>query len=325
MRLFDLLSEAISVTTLRNPLKKEIHNEILDSVHQIYYKEPKLDPKVKEEANRNATLSKVISPVEEWLREQLRIRVAGGIENIIKAHTGIDSQVKFKEIEVGGYASSIDMVINDSHVKDIARRIIDTMYQVTLDNTENENEIVETMFRCFKNATARDLYGRNSDLETLLNKLVAVVIHELTHVVQHSSQFKKGRTSSEYRSYLEPNKEKFHASVGKLSKGDASDEDYRLYRGSPQEVGAFAQEAALDFINDMFVDDMNQPEEFVEFKKEIPKLLNHYVNKQFNDPSNPMEYAVFKRFNKLMYQEVIRHIEELEKRARRQKRRVNAG
>ena len=324
MRLFDL-SEAISTTTLRNPLKREIHNEILDSTHQMYYKEPKLDPQVKEEANKHVSLSKVMGIVRDWLKVELKVRISAGIESIIKAHTEIDSQVRFEDMKTGGYASTIDMAINKSHIDNIAKEICDQLYQMTLDNVENEHEIVETMFRCFKEATIRDLYGRGSNLEKLIGGLVSVVLHELTHVIQHSQQYKKGRTSTEYRSYLEPNKEKFHASVGKMSTGDASTEDYRLYRGSPQEIAAFAQETALHFINDMFLDEVTKPEEVQEFRQEIPKLLNHYVNKEFSDPSNPMEYAVFKRFNKLMYQEVIRYVDALEKRMRKQKRRVNAG
>jgi hypothetical protein len=310
---------------MRNSLKREIHEQILDSTHQIYYKEPKLDPEVKEEANKYVSLSKPMAIVREWLKEQLEIRVAGGIEDIIKAHTEIDSQVKFEDIKTGGYASAIDMAISNTHINDMAKEICDQIYQSTLDNVENEHEIVETMFRTFKEADIRQLYGRGSNLEKLIGGLVSVVLHELTHVIQHSQQYKKGRTSTEYRSYLEPNKEKFHASIGKMGKGDASKEDLRLYRGSPQEIAAFAQEAALNFIDEMFIDEANSSEEIKEFKKEIPKFLQHYVNKQFNDPSNPMEYAVFKRFNKLMYQEVIRYVDELEKRLLKKKRRVNAG
>lgn len=326
MKLSDL-SEAISITPMRNPLKREIHNEILDSTHQIYFKEPKLDPKVKEEINRGGSLSVIGPTVKGWLKEQLTVRVASGIEDIIKAHLDVDSQVKFEDIKTSGYASNIDIGLSNAYVNNIANEIWNQLYEVTMDNVQNENEKVETMFQCYKDADIRDLYGKSSKLEKLINDLVLTTIHEITHIAQNSAQFKSGRVNKEYRSYFEPNKEKFYASIGRLNKGEGTEEDYRLYRGSPQEVAAFAQETALNFINDMFLDQDISPEEVIEFRNEIPKLLNHYVNKQFNDPSNPMEYAVFKRFNKLMYQEVIRYVDELEKRLRRQKRKqkVNAG
>lgn len=326
MRILEFLDEAISVTPLKVALKQELNTEILDSVHQIYYKESKLDPKIKEEANREVTLNKVLPIVEEWMREQLNARFSAGLELLIEKKTGVEAQVRFKEIKVGGYASGIDLVISDKHIKDIAHDIVDkSMYQMTLDNTERENEIVDTMFRCYKIADVRHLYGRSSDLNELLDKLVTVIIHELTHVIQHSKQFRAGRTRTEYRSYLEKNKEKFYATINKMHKGEQlSPEEYKMYYSSPQEIGSFSQEAALKFVNDISVDELEDPNDFKELRKEIPNIVKWYVEKRFHNPSNPKEYAVFKRFNKLMYQEIMRYIDDAERRLNDQIKKKNA-
>jgi len=325
MRLFDFsLSEAISATTLRNSLKKEIKSEILDSVHQIGYKEPQLDPEIKEEANKNVSLSKPMEFVEKWLKEQLDVRVSQGISNIIKAHTGIDCRVRFEDMKTGGYASGTDMAINNNHLSDLAKEISESMYQVTLDNVEEEHKIVETMFRSFKTVDNYGLYYKSS-LDSEINKLISIVVHELVHVMQHSAQSRQGRGRTEYRSYLEPNKEKFHSIISKMHRGEeTTPEEDKIYRASPQEIPAFAQQEALKFIENADLDDMDV-RHFPEYKKELPQELRWYVNNKFHNPDNYKEYAVFKRFHKIMYQEIMRYIEQTEHRLLKQQRRDNAG
>lgn len=318
MRLLELfISEKISLTHLKNPLRKNIESEILDSLHQIYYKEKKLDPGSRELADREVSLSHITPQVTEWLKEQLSVRVSLAIEQVLKTVTGIDTSVSFSKMKTGGSASGRNINLSNKFVDDMADVLVAAVYDLTLDYVESEDQLVSTMFRVYKNADNHVV----SSVDQNIDELISTVIHEMVHVVQHDAQFKIGRDYTEYRSYLDKDKGKFHDSVRKLSTGEYTDADYRLYRGSPQEIAAFAQEAALKFINNSDIDNI---EDIAQFRKEIPDSLRWYVEKMFNNPQDRQEYSIFKRFHKLMYQEVIRYIDRLEKRRKKEaKQRTN--
>jgi hypothetical protein len=335
MRLFELLYEAkprpikratrpnakptINTTALRNSLKREINSQMLDSTHQMYYKEPKLDPEIKAEENRENNLSKTPKIVAGWLEKDLSVRVAAGIADIINAYTDLQSKVEFTETKVGGSASGINMEISDNRVKALTKEIVECMYSYTLDTLENKTSIVETFFMAFKKADVRTLYSGN--LENELDRLVSVVLHELTHIIQHSAQYKQDRKGpTEYRSYLEPDKTKFNAVINKMHKGEElTPYEYKIYRASPQEIPAFAQEAALGVLNDLDIDNVT---DLKELRKLLPDNIRAFMDHQFNNPSNAKEYAVFKKFHKLMYQEIMRYVDMIEKKRIRQNRKV---
>lgn len=318
MRLFELfIAEKISLTHLKNPLKKEINSEILDSLHQIYYKESKLDPGARELATKQVSLSYIIPQVSEWLREQLSVRLSGGIENILKTVTGRDVTVKFSKMKVGGTASGRTINLSDRLLDDMTEKLAAMMYDSTLDRVESEDQIVSTMFRTYK---AADSYMTDG-IDRLVDELISIIIHEMVHIVQHDAQYKAGKwDSTEYRSYLSKDNEKFYGAVRRLTAGEHTAADYKLYRGSPQEIAAFAQQAALKYINDSGIDDIPSSKDIAQFRKELPDSLHWYVESLFNDPANKAEYNVFKRFHKLLYQEVVRYIDRVEKKLKKEER-----
>lgn len=319
MRLLELfISEKISLTHLKNPLKKEIDSEILGSLHQIYYKESKLDPGSRELAEKNTSLSGITPQVTDWLKQQLNVRLSLGIEQILKTVTGIDLSVQFSKMKTGGSASGREINLSDVIVDELADKLVAEIYDATLNYIEDESRLVSTMFETFKRADNFTLESVDKNIKSL----ISVVIHEMVHVVQHDAQYKKGRDSTEYRSYLDKDTNRFHSSVRKLSAGSHTDADYRLYRGSPQEIAAFAQEAALKFLDDLDVESLSD-EDLVMVKQNMPNELRWYVEKMFNNPENPQEYKVFKRFHKLMYQEVIRYFERLQKRRKKEAKKNN--
>ena len=123
--------------------------------------------------------------------------------------------------------------------------------------------------------------------------------------------------NTEYRSYLTKDKKKFSSAIDKVSKGDYDTSAYRLYRSSPQEIAAFAHEAALKLVNNI---DLGQIDDFPYLRNTINQDMQWYMDDQFSDPKNPEEYKIFKRFHKLMYQEVIRTIDRAEKEFNKKKK-----
>lgn len=312
MRLFELfISEKISLTHLKNPLKKNIESEILDSVHQIHYKESKLDPGSRALSDREGSLTHIMPQVHEWLAQQLDVRVSSIIETILKTITDIPVTVDFAKMHNQGEASNRHIKLNYSFIDELTTSIIAGMYDYALDSLEDEHQIVSTLFRVYKSVDAYyifSLYG----VEKTINQMISTIIHEMVHVVQHDAQLKVGRPRTEYRSYLKKHVNSFYDSVRRLSSGDHSEEDYKAYRGSPQEIAAFAAEEAYNFIKDLGIDDLSL-EDVAFIRKDLPAQMQGYVNTQFNNPANKEEYNVFKRFNKLLYQEIVRYIDRVEK------------
>lgn len=144
-------------------------------------------------------------------------------------------------------------------------------------------------------------------------------IHELVHIKQHLAQ-KPGKT--EYRSKVEPNKEKFYAAVRDI--GD-SPESYDIYASSLQETPAHAHDAALQIIRSIdFPWDGGIHSEPSYIRKQVGALLmvirglSHsstvehngfvitsdrlaYYRRVFNHPSDKKLYPVYK----ILYQDII--------------------
>lgn len=334
MRLFELISEAtatkpsskptINTTVLKNSLKKEIDSQILASNQHVAKKQSELDPDIVQDSNDDKNLNKIIPVVNKWLVEDLNYGISEGVSDILNAYSNDDSDVSFGSIGSSARAPGIDIEINDVYIKYIVQSVVDALYGYTLHSMDDEHGIVDTFFECLKHADLPILYGsRGADLEKSVNTLITVILHEFTHVLQNKAQYDKGRMSNEYRSYLEPNKEKFGDIINKASRGEQlTPTEYKIYRASPQEIPAYAQEAALNFINKEGVDKVT---DFKKLRQELPKVFRTYVEKQFHDPTNSKEYQVFKKFHKLMYQEIVRYIDRREEIYRRSARRsVNA-
>jgi len=316
MRLYELvINEAISLSKLKNPLTKEITDTIMECVHSIYDKERYVPPMVKEYTQENVSLTKLNTIIRAWLEEGLTRRLPKAIELIIDAVLNIETSVFFKDMHPSGSARGIDMDLNSSYVVRMVKEIVTEMDEYIINTLESEDKLYEWCFNCYKTANNRTLYsGYRSNLLGIVEQFVTTIIHELVHNVQHDTQFKKGRTSTEYRSYLEKDKEKFYKAVGKAySPEGMTPEEYKIYRASPQEIAAFAHEGALKFIDGMDIDRMDLPE-LAQFKKDLnskldePGYLLGYMDKTF-DPKVKKEYPVFKRYNKLYYQEVMKYID----------------
>jgi hypothetical protein len=104
---------------------------------------------------------------------------------------------------------------------------------------------------------------------------------------------------------VEPDKKEFRKSIHNITNQTASDRDDKVYRASPQEIPAFAHQVALKIADNIRIDYGNN----IPSKVEINRWIEGYIEKQFKNPKDPKEFNVFKRFHKLVYQEVMRYLE----------------
>jgi hypothetical protein len=137
----------------------------------------------------------------------------------------------------------------------------------------------------------------------------------LAHALQHVPQRYRG--DLEYRSYLgKPGQ--FRQLALKRQENLPHDEKlyYDLYRASPQEIGAFANDMAAKIMDDQNFSDIKyysdedilnlKVNEFFDAGGIVYYVKNHLYN--FTAPSTPRERMVFKRYIKLIYQYLAQYV-----------------
>ena len=148
-------------------------------------------------------------------------------------------------------------------------------------------------------------------------RLVAVLIHELVHIKQHSRQddpwnnnlFIKGRPL-EYRSYLIERRE-FISIIKDSSRGIKTEKTNMIHSSSPQEIPAKAHSFVLKYIGG-FVD--VSPLTLQSTESDI-QLLQFYIDKMdyklideryqiFNVPNSKV-YRIYRRYMKNVYREMM--------------------
>lgn len=309
MKLYEtFISERISLVKYKDLIFDAIQQGVTDSVRQMYYKVAKY-PESKRDAIRDGDLSEVKEYANRELTRQLEVLVPVSISYAIRDELKIPVVATARDIgKTEAHASGRSIVYNKHYFSRLSSYILEDIEEYTMGTYGSLDELDKDFQDAFKKIEISGLLTEYN-IQSLVSDLVSVTLHELTHVIQHDRQIKADRPGLEYRSYLEPNKEKFHQVVARL--GDQNPEDYRLYQASPQEITAFAQQAAdrIVRINNLAVD----AEARKMIRKSPSEYIEDYTYKKFNNPSNAREYAVFKRFNKLVYQFVMDYVDELDK------------
>lgn len=165
--------------------------------------------------------------------------------------------------------------------------------------------------REYLNKNATQLAARIVDRKrNLVNRMTDTVLHELVHVMQHRQQWQRPGGGQEYRSYLDRTKGELRSLYRGPGQGWDVDSKHfqKLYRASPQEIGAFAHNMALDIIRGFGLDEPGA-EDITLTATDFVQALRQIVGNEYRDPNNPQERAILNRYLKLAYQEVQRYIE----------------
>lgn len=328
-----VLDEAISVSSLFEPVKQAIQNGINASIGSLYNMKggfPKLEEKFNigegSTAMRKELINAVTGPFEQW---NMQSYITNEIKDTLTKELGKNVVRRFTFADLGdttyGDASNTNIRINKKVVNNMAIVSVDNVIDMVIDSY-GEGELTGGLWYIIKEIGRGDRnYASYLHDENLLriNNIASTVVHEVVHVLQHTQQNVKGFKNHEYRSYLDKTKGEF---VGLHSKRNRDIETekryYKLYLASPQEMAAFAHEIAIKMVNDFDLRDARNLEDFNQSAsaidaQSIVDYVNEKVGSYFRMPENKREYAVYKRYVKLVYQELMRYIEQ--RRAKLQK------
>jgi hypothetical protein len=218
--------------------------------------------------------------------------------------------ITFEEMKgKGGFAIDSSIVIHDKYSKYISNKIFNNISS----KIENSNK-VGSDFEKLMDKSSKETDQNKEIIAPAITAITSILIHELVHIQQDSTQTKKRKSGEvEYRSYLDnpklkKDKEgeflKLHKKRhdDKLSKKE-HDRWRKLYTASPQEIEAFSHQIAYDIINKnpnlKSVDNI-----ILSLKVRIKDLTKKYIP----DPTTPDEIAVRNRYYKKIYQQLVDYI-----------------
>lgn len=293
-----MLVESINMTQYRNI----INQCVIDSIEQLIDLIPSYKRKIDVDIRNDATqgeyheLLYAIKPlITHGITSILRLNLARVINNQIP-DVNKKVSVLFKDINADGTASNSIITLNNKFPIDLADVLVKTLGNWLLKyNKQNMNKF-KLIFEV--NSDTLKKYYDFTNIP-IVYKMVNVILHELTHVVQDARQEHRGG-DTEYRSYL-TNNPIFNDILEKMHKGDQlSDEEFKIYLSSPQEIAAHAHNIAADVIKDV---GGNKPT-----AQDIQKGVTNLVGKFFPDRNDPRISKIYNRYLKLVYQQVMNHL-----------------
>jgi uncharacterized protein (DUF2164 family) len=327
MRVHEFISEAISASHLYTPVVKAIRSGITGALGDLYkfkgvyeYYEEEFD---------TAESKALTYELKKALDLHLAAKIADSIKKELDASLPKSevSKVNFADLgAVHGLADNDAIEINSRLVSRISRKLMDNVLDIVQDSY-GEGELSDGLWYILKSIgrNERDyLHGVFNGADKLIEKIASTTVHEVVHVLQHAAQGTAGRKHEdyEYRSYLDKKKGEFVDLHNRMHGSDepsmSPEEDqryYKLYMASPQEIASFSHELAISMIKDLGLDMVQTLQELEGIVGEVDAYdFIHYVNDKvghyYRKPENRKEYAVYKRYVKLMYQEVMRFVQQ---------------
>jgi hypothetical protein len=330
MRINDIiqesLEEAISVTQYESTVEEAVRlgiSQAMAVMAGLRGRNPQEEQLMLDEKTK-PLFDRFRGSLPDVLAEKISALIKSKLSNEIGKDVNLTVAFEPTDPNVKGLADNTEIILTDRYVKKLSGRILDKV-EDSLIASYAVDEWVDATFFTFKMLGSQDRYLTGLILDNaipLINAIVSTTLHELVHVLQHHRQFQKGRTDTEYRSYLDKKKGEFSALHNK-DKDNMSDEEkvryHNLYLASPQEMGSFSNEMALSFIRDADIRHATSEKEIASISSdEITTYVRKYIHNRYSDPKNQKEYAVFKRYAKLVYQEVQRYIEKIRKTFKKQ-------
>ena len=309
MRLYEIqqnIEESINLTRYLPEVENAVKKGILDSMDSFI--KVKITPGIQANIDETGKFGAIKPRVK--LVSKMKKNCSTNLQNIASSIMNMPKIIvyfgKMKKNNGEWHGDDSSIAINIKYLNDIKNRVwANWTAQVikynegdTLDYLETADSIIDQ----FK------LYTFTPAVSTVVTNIAGVFIHEMVHAMQDKAASSKGmNTDKAYRSYL-TNKETFDKSIEDYKKaGFTEKEAYRLYRGSPQEIAAFANQEAAKFIKSKKLDHPGveaTPQRLSELQTQLK-----YLNDIFKDKNNPTEIKIMRRYTTLMYKAVMDYIE----------------
>jgi hypothetical protein len=282
------LSEAISLTDLRNPLFTAISKSIEFSISQIANWDPtSFDPP-------DVTYKQRVMQLSITIAES----VGESVSKVISTRLETETSVSFNTLGPGvrGLAKPPDIYININFIHPISGAIISWLFDQAM--RANDKDVGQRIVEL--SIDSKQMWQRIEPKATdLIRQMISTLIHEAVHVAQAVAYRKAGRIDVKDRSYLERDKQKLQLAIDDIAIGNPTQQSSKAYRSIDREIAAFAHEAALAFIDDH---DGNPTQQ------DVQMYLPKYANQLF-DRYDRKERVPYNRFYKLLYNEVVRFME----------------
>ena len=331
MRLHEItqnVNEAVNFTRYIHDVENAIKQGILKSVDTL--PKIKITSEMQDEIDttnsfgsvkKKANLAKLMSTYCSVNLKNLAVKqMQVPVKSVIFAALENNHNGECTGLDIGLNINYINSISNKiwHHWSDTLHRLYDRYNQDDNDDDSYDdnyiddypmdyNELASDAIATFKN----NLFLPN--IEDTIDKCASTFIHEIVHARQHQAQYALGK-DDDYRSYLKnkdiQTKQEFQDMIDTPGALD-NPENYKLYRASPQEMAAFANQEAAKFIK---VNGLNKPG--VKPNAAIMSRLETHLGNLFRDRSNYKEYQLLKRYGTLIYKAVADYLNrkaELEK------------
>lgn len=315
MKLHDILTEAIDLTTHARLVKERIMTALMEGVKTIPIYHFKQAVKYVEETGSTTPLGDVL---HEQLYNSLKHTLSRELSQVASDIFVPDGKsyipVGFEEMKDSAHVRGLSVNFSTEWLSKITSSLADLVITVVIDNT-SDDDLVGAFWDVKKNTNnimLQSLYYDHRMVE-YAEEMTSVFIHELAHIAQHFPQYRKGRQKLEYRSYL--------GKPGEFLNAHAKSRDHdwtAMYIASPQEIGARAQELALQVLQAFGL--VYGYERDIPPTNEVAGVLQDFVDEWYPQPKTDRDRMIRNRYIKLAYQQIDRHLHQLRE---KQKQRDN--
>lgn len=339
MRLYEFIVEAVSISHLSDSVRTAAETGIKRAIGNLYELKGE-NPEAEERFNNEYPID-----LENYLIKNLKQSIGNQIVKavfpVLNKELGKNAVSSISFGDTGpayGQADGSQIVLTEKFINSLARRSVRETSDIVLDNYDAGNLTSGLWFVISSIARDDKTYTNNLFIEPTesLSLLISTIVHEAVHIVQHKKQDERGFHDHEYRSYLDKTKGEFRGVHNKYWDAQDSktkvtpDEESlynRLYMASPQEMASFSHEIVLQIIKDFklssvrSIEDLNDIVSIIE-ATDIIDAVNKKVSPYYDyrNSDNKREYAVFKRYVKLVYQELQQYIARLRDRLSKTKK-----
>ena len=326
MHITELINEAISVTQHESAFDAAIRTSINSSVGYLYTLKGTYTDQEKEfDDPDTGSWRPLMTALSKNLYRALKHRLPNAIRVSINTEMGdkVVDTVTFDDLgeRTRGEAQADSITLNSRYLNSLTKHLLTAIFD-SVSSSYNENERVDGLFFTFKMFDQKDRYTLNlfdNSMTKTIENIVSTITHEVVHVIQYNQQVSKGRDDIEYRSYLDKTKGEFRNIIDNPPGAnepprspEEQERQWNLYLASPQEIAAFAHQAALEVIRDHGINQATSPEE-LDPKQLSAGSIIYAVDKvsagRFSKPKTPKEQMVRNRYLKLAYQEIVRTLE----------------
>jgi hypothetical protein len=322
----EFLLEALSLTKYKKQAQDAVNQAILDTMTRLVDDLNNKNFDAARNADENNFFKSTRPALTDYLERNLKRNLERNLTATARDMTGTADNLSNRSGAIFVYFDIIDdlglahanntiSLSSKEYLEPLVKGLTDQLLDLSLDWYEGDS-FLRGMTRLLKSLPnderLQDILINDLRDSNVITEMVRTFIHECVHVAQHLPQQQKQLDRTQYRSYLQKSKEDFENAYEKQNgKYVNPDLMYRLHASSPQEIGAFTHNLAMEMIDELGWDEYTDNPEYIErvdYIHLLGKVKDHLTNRGIY-PKTPAEVKVFRRYLKLVYQEVERYRE----------------